>query len=171
VTAGEIDGVTVKAGSSDEVLINSSGISITSGTNGTNYYKFDGTTRGMRYSTGGTVDLRGANGVVLISDAGSDAGWDGSAWFPLADDNDDLGKSGQRWRDLYVSRDVYVSTLAGLGTSRFVCHDNSGKLYDSAGTCDGSAPAPSPAEVATLRQEIAELRAQVAELLAAVQSR
>ena len=157
VTAGSVSGVTGTFGSGNEVTLNASGISITSGTNASNYYKFNNTTAGLRYSAGGTADVRGANGVVLISDAGSDVGWDGQKFFSLGSGDDDLGSSSQPWRSLYLS------DLAGAGTSRFVCHDNNGKLYSSAGTCDGSAPAPAD-DVVALRQEVAELRALVAQL-------
>ena len=146
-----VSGSTVNAGSGNEVVLNSSGITLTPGTGTNNKLKWsdgnailsDSNSLQLSGLAGGHLYVR-SNGDVAI-----EAGLDGSGAVVLA-----------------ASAPPRVSNFSGLGSTNFVCHDNSGNLYSSGTTCDGSAPAPPAAEIAALRREIAELRAQLEALLA-----
>lgn len=151
LTGGTIDGVTINAGSGDEVVLNSSGVTFTAGTAANNKVKWsdgnavfsDSNSLQMSGLAGGTTYVR-SNGDVAI-----EAGLDSSGIVVLA-----------------AAAPPRVSNFSGLGSTSFVCHDNSGNLYSSATTCDGSAPAPSAAHVAALEREVAALRAAIEQLAA-----
>jgi hypothetical protein len=158
ITGGTIDGATINAGSGDEVVLNSSGITFTAGNAGNNQVKW--TDGSAIFSESGTIQIDasvGNGGVTIRGDNNVtiEAGLDGSGVVSLTGSGHWVEAPGMRF-----------TTLSGSGTE-FACLDADGDLTRSA-SCGA---APSPAEVAALRQEIAELRAQVAELLAAVQSR
>lgn len=68
--------------------------------------------------------------------------------------------------ELTVDTRTRMVPFQGGGATQFVCSDNSGDLYSSGSTCDGSAER-AYADVAALRLELAELRALVAALLPA----
>lgn len=89
------------------------------------------------------LELRGADGVVLISDAGADLFWNGQDLRPSAR-RVTLGTAAQPWSN------VYLAALAGAGAHRYVCNDDHGALYSSATSCDG--------ETEALRAEVAGLR-------------
>lgn len=144
LTGGVIDGVTVRAGSGDEVTLDSSGISLTAGTGSTNSVKW--TDGSAIRSSGDTLSLLSDSSINLLG------GGSGTINLNVPSGTIDLDSS-----------TVNVSVL-GSGTARFVCHNN-GDLYSSATTCDGSAPAP--LEVAALQREVAALRAELAAMAAA----
>jgi hypothetical protein len=158
ITAGTITGVSATfGGSGGEVTLNSSGITITSGTDQQDRIKWD---NGSLIETFGSVlYLEGSNAIALTTGI-EEVRWDGGQW--TATDSDDLGNNSSPWRKLYVNS-VRVQGLDG-GGNQDVCVDNSGDLY----TCGAAVPAPAPlaAHIAALEQEVAELRAQVQQLLA-----
>lgn len=89
------------------------------------------------------LELRGAAGVILISDAGADLFWNGESLRPSAQ-RVTLGTAVQPWGGLYLA------SLAGAGANRYVCHDDAGRVYSSKTSCDGG--------IEALRAEIADLR-------------
>jgi hypothetical protein len=138
VSAGSISGVTAVFGAG-AVVLNSTGISVASGSNFENSYRFDAADAGLFWAGGSSfLGLRGPSGVRLE---------DGGNGILNASDSG-----------------IVLPQETGGGT-RFVCIDNNGLLFMSGGTCDGSAPAPlANATVVALEKEVADLRALVQQL-------
>lgn len=143
LTSGTIDGVTVRAGSGDEVVLDSSGVTLTAGTSSTNAVKW----------TDGSQIRSSSDTLSILSDASINLLGSGSGTINIDVPSGTI---------LLDSSTINISVL-GSGTARFVCHTN-GDLYSSATTCDGSAPLPQ--QVAALEKEVAELRSVVQQLLA-----
>ena len=138
VTAGLLDGVEVRAGSSDEVILNSSGISLSSGTGDANKVKWSG--GATLFDASGSLQIDGDSSVSLRQDV-------------------------QVERHFSVGENVRFNALSSLGTNRFVCHDNEGDLYSSATTCDGSSPSAG-ASASSRQREIQEYQALIEKLIA-----
>lgn len=160
VTAGLIDGVTIYGGSGNEVVIDSSGVTISSGTGAVNKLKF--TSGGTIYDSGGlifdSVSPFFVNDLFIARDVG-------------------VGRDLEVTRFSEFQSFVTVNVLGGSGDV-FVCADNTGLLYKSTGACDLS-PAPAarsssavvaPSIVATAgierayAERVADMEKRIAEL-------
>jgi hypothetical protein len=139
ITGGLIDGATVRAGSGDEVVLDSSGITFTEGGAANNKVKWtDGSS------------IQSDDGNITVDANGGQANVNADGDVQLV--------SGQTVY-LQGGTAVQIGNFSGGGSTSFVCHNNAGTLYSSTTTCDGSVP-----EVAALRAEVAELRALVNQL-------
>ncbi len=110
VTAGVIDGVTIRAGSSDEVTLDSSGITLASGVGTGNRLKFnDGS---YIYSDADWMTISADTRIALFGGLSSMALYVGSNdLFPQNTNAFDLGTSSLRFRDLYLTEAVHISSF------------------------------------------------------------
>jgi hypothetical protein len=128
VTAGSISGITATFGSGGEVTLDSSGMTLVAGSSyGTrNQVKWnDGS---FVYSVSDDITVSGDNAVVLDSN-GYSLYWSHAGGGLYAASGHTLGTSSLPWQSLDLA------DLAGSGTNRFACHDNSGKLSDDRLRC------------------------------------
>lgn len=164
ITGGTIDGATIRAGSGDEVTLDTNGISLTGGVTSRSRVKWNDSSY-VGVTTSNVLDVYG-NGVIVFTAGSEVVNLNDSANALYSSVGTTLGASGANWGQLYGST-ARFSTLAGTGSTSFVCTNNSGDIYPQATTCDGSAPAPTAADVAALRAELAELRTELARVAAA----
>lgn len=102
ITGVTITGSTINAGSGNEVVIDSSGITIAQGTDTRNKIKWgDGSAID---SSGNQIQLVASSSISLI--VGDSAIWDGNKWYPNQSGKD-LGSNGSRWSQLYLSGDIH----------------------------------------------------------------
>ena len=113
VTAGTVTGVTlsgstVYGGSGNEVTLNSSGITLTSGSGATNRYKFsDGSYLSSVSGYAGfnsvhaTAALRANNGTIQVQIRSDTGSFDGVG--PVVN----LGQAGTPWGNAYISGNIY----------------------------------------------------------------
>ncbi len=189
VTAGTVSGVTVSGstvygGSGNEVTLNSSGVTITSGNGAVNKLKF---------SNGAAIGEL-SNGYLYMYGASLSALQAGSRWVglgasPVAFSPDSagvvsLGDAAGDWNELYISPTTTTSAYYPLvlNSNQVMSKtDGSGGVDCSAGgqyvqtlsieagivtggTCAGPAPSPNAdllARLAALEREVSELRAAV----------
>jgi hypothetical protein len=142
LTAGTIDGVTIRAGSGDEVTLDSSGVTLAAGT---------GANNSVKWSDGSAI-RSASDQLNILSDN-----------VIFVD-----GTSINLNTNTEVDGVLRVNTLGG-GGNRYVCTDNDGDLSASAGSCPAP-PAPASVPAAVLLEQIADLQVQVNELRAQLQS-
>ena len=105
VTAGLLDGVEVRAGSSDQVVLNSSGITIEAGNSAPNQIKFDdGSTI---FSLSDSINLWSDTAVLIRGGGASPTVRFGSSDIRTLNNAElDLGNSSQRFRSLFLADDL-----------------------------------------------------------------
>lgn len=185
ITAATITGSTIvggPGGSLGSLTIDSTGVTFTDGTNYGNAVNWDDGS--YVRSASGEMMVQAGSGLSLKSSSTAGIYIAGSAVGPYSASTD-LGTSSQQWRDLYLTKDIFMfnpTTTTGShypivwdsgsqftrrktdGVDATVC--GSGDVVETVtfelGIAVGYTCAPNPSpQVATLRQEIAELRAMI----------
>lgn len=147
LTAGTISGVTIDGstiigGAGNEVLIDSSGITVDAGLGSSDGYKFEGAGIGMFYDTSVNVIYTKASGgfnwerssaalaytsLGFFSNSGDNLGRSGNRWGSFFGTTIDITGNGQVDSDFLVDGVIYSTALAGSGR-RYLCIENNGAI-------------------------------------------
>lgn len=143
VNAGTMTGVSATFGGT--VALNGSGLTLTSGSGANNQIKWSGGGPTIHGLTDNSLWVTSTD-IFLAGGGGGQVNVSGAPFTVSS--------------SLQSAGNIRFTTLAGLGGTRFVCHDNDGDLYSSGSTCDGSAPVA--LQIEALEREVAELRRALA---------
>jgi hypothetical protein len=120
ITGAYVGGSVIQAGSGSEVTLDNSGITLVSGNNTANFYKFS--SGPFISANAGSMRLSGSSYVAIEAGArGVGLSADGASWEQYMG-NVSLGTSGMKWAE------VYINSIGGNGAVGQLLLDHESRL-------------------------------------------